>query len=105
MTEYRLPTKSERRCQCGEIYTIGRPHTCKARAATPQAKPVTNVTNSVNNVTNKITSPLTNAAERYLKRLEADRKRAARWRVKNRERYNSYMCGLMRKRRAAKAAA
>jgi cold shock protein len=73
--------------------------------ATPSPKPVTNVTNSVNNVTNKTTAPLTNAAERYLKRLEADRKRAARWRDKNRERYNSYMCGLMRKRREAKAEA
>jgi hypothetical protein len=109
---------------CDATYQAGHGHKCQPRAAppTPQAKPaaspppvshkpVTNVTNlvsnaanPVNNVTNKKnTTPLTNAADRYLKRLETDRKRSARWRDKNREHYNTYMCGLMRKKRAAMA--
>jgi hypothetical protein len=84
-------------------------HSCVKAKASPTA-PVGNVTNSVSNVSNKTegqarTAPRTNAAERYLKRLEADRKRLARWRAANSDRYRAYQRDLMRKKRCEEALA
>jgi hypothetical protein len=103
MTEYRLPTKSERRCQCGEIYTINRPHTCKARAATPQPKKLAAAPVPVSHV-----SPHTPGASPHIATPSPHEKKGAvarnlRWRAKNLDRHREYHTAYMRKWRAAKA--
>jgi hypothetical protein len=101
--------KNQRFCpDCFELCTIGRPHTCKPKAVAkpaPSLAPVSHVTNPVSTVSHVTNSVVSNATDRYLKRLEADRKRTARWRAKNADRYLMYMRELMRKRRAEARAA
>ena len=99
--------------QCDKMVPKVGVHSCvrKAPAAASPHKAeatVSNVTNVVNNVTNKAMAemspaPFMNVGDRYLKRLEADRKRAARWRAANPDRYRGYMRDLMRRWREAKA--